>query len=537
VETLVNDVITLSAYTEEIRNLIYDDRNDEALALCRHILRYYPKHVDTYRQMAKASLEKGDLDSARDLFRRVLGADPEDVVAYAGLAIIFEQQHLNDEALWHLERAYELAPANPEIRKELLRLYAETEAKPRDRLKLTPCALAHLFVQEGLFSQAIQEFGAIASSAPSRFDARVALVEVLWHAGRVRDAANVAHSLLEPLPYCLKANLILGTVWHESGLKESETYLRRAQALDPMNQTAQQMLGARSPLRPTQVLVPRYVEGAQPAAVPELAADLVLEHFPETEWFTPALLASEKPAIETPPSAPAEEIAPVTQTPAIEMPLHAPIEAAPFAEAEAAKVETPPPSLVAEAKATPQVSGAPRVAQPATKPIVKPTVAIPSSLPSWLTEFQRISSDTDGLRKTETAEEKIETPTSMPPPLVEEPKTEKGELPPETSLVPATEEGPVWLRTAPSRQAAGLATTSESELTSGEISAPSWATLAPTAEPHPEPSDETHEASELPDWLRETPTPPAATVVSPEKSVATETYIEPELESAQAPRP
>lgn len=291
----MTDTLTLSAYIDEIANFIDIDRSDEAITLCKHILRYYPKHIDTYRLMAEAMLKQSNLESAQELFRRVLSADPENVVAYARLATIFEKQHEIAEALWHLERAYELAPTHQEIRTQLLRLYTEIEGKPRERLKLTSGALARLYVQEGLFAQAIQEFRTIGSSELARYDARVALAESLWRADRVREAAEVAQNLLQLLPYCLKANLILGTLWHESELEESGTYLERAQALDPMNQTAQALLGARSPLHYRQVLVPRYVEGETPAPEPEPEPVSPADITPSFDQFFP------EPTTETPP--------------------------------------------------------------------------------------------------------------------------------------------------------------------------------------------------------------------------------------------
>ncbi len=255
--------VTLAAYAEQNRALIHNGRSNEAIAIGKHILHYYPKHVDSYRQLGEAYLEQGALDDAKDMFRRVLSADPENVIAYVGLASIFEQQHLIDEAVWHLERAYELAPGNFEISKELDRLLSET-GKPHQRLKLTAAGLARLYTQEGLSAQAIQELRLLSTSAPARLDIRLALAEALWHAGRIREAADLAQALLTPLPYCLKANLLLGTAWKESSLAESDAYLNRAQELDPTNQVAARLLGSRSPLALAQISVPRYVEGAAP---------------------------------------------------------------------------------------------------------------------------------------------------------------------------------------------------------------------------------------------------------------------------------
>jgi tetratricopeptide (TPR) repeat protein len=222
--------------------------------------------------MAEALLEKGDLDGAQDLFRRVLSADPENVIAYVGLAAIFEEKQLMDEALWHMERAFELSPSHSEIHRELLRLHGINTPRQKARLKLTPGALARLYAHQGLLAQATQELRALVAGDPTRLDARTALAEMLWRTGHIHEAAQVAQDLLSPLPYCLKANLILGTAWKESGLPESEAYLQRAQSLDPASKLAQNLLGARAPFALADPTVPRFVEGTSPAPMIERIA-------------------------------------------------------------------------------------------------------------------------------------------------------------------------------------------------------------------------------------------------------------------------
>lgn len=310
-EDTVDEQVTLSGYADQVRELIRHDRNDEAIAICKHLLRYYPKYINAYRQMGEALLEKQEYDGAKEMFCRVLSADPENAVAYVGLATIYEQDHVINEAAWNMERAFELAPGNSELQHELVRLYNELEIKAHTRAKLTAGALARIYAQEGLFGQAIQEFRAIIASAPARYDIRVALAETLWRMGRMSEAAQVAQGILAHLPYCLKANLILGAAWKEIGLSESDVYLERAQALDPMNQTAVQMFGARTPLPAQRISVPRYVEGAEPtvlAPAPSPAQPAAL--FDDQLTQAPAAYAPAEPTVAT--SIPQEPAAPMT---------------------------------------------------------------------------------------------------------------------------------------------------------------------------------------------------------------------------------
>ncbi|MDE3089528.1 MAG: tetratricopeptide repeat protein [Chloroflexota bacterium] len=372
----MDDQVTLEAYADENRALIHNARNDEAIAICKHILHYYPKHVETYRQLGEAYLEKGELDSAKEMFRRVLSADPENVDACVGLASVFELQQLMDEAVWHLERAYEFAPDNFDIQKELIHLYAEA-GKPQPRLRMTRGALARTYTQAGLHAQAIQEFRAIIAESSTRVDARVALAETLWRAGRIRDAADVAQALLTPLPFCLKANLILGTAWKESGLPEGDPYLNRAQELDPTNQVAQRLLGSRSPLASARVTVPRYVEGAEPP--PEIPSVQAGEIAPEAaESFfeeTPAAPSEAPTQTATPESADLFGGTKIAETPP---------EIAPAMEGEATpKPDLPisnlPPWLLSEFPEAPKPVKELQAAEEA--PLVAPET---EPLPAWL---------------------------------------------------------------------------------------------------------------------------------------------------------
>ncbi len=553
----MSDEVTLGTYTDQITNLIRENLNDEAIAHCRHLLRCYPKHVGTYRLMAEASLEKGDLEGARELFYRVLSADPEDVVSYAGLAILLEQLHLVDQAVSHLERAYELAPTNPEIRKELLRLYSEAGGKPRNRLKLTSGALARLYVQQGLYSQAIQEFRVLSSNAPKRFDIRAALLEALWRAGRTREAAEAAQSLLESLPYCLKANLILGAIWRESELPESETYLQRAQSLDPTNQVAVQLLGARSPLTIAEILVPKYVESlefaigegtAQKVAAPsELGGAAPLA---EGDWLATIPAVTEMPA-------PAPSPTPTEQAPSfVEVPKETPApvsEEHPTLPAELLSVEppTPAPAVPAELPtATPTDSVSPPVAPPspvpepvpaepagivsdlppwlrddlraasqaaqaAEEPIVKPTVATSSSLPPWLAEMQKNLAEPSEPERPKPVEPVTEPPFGATPSwLTELGKAEMAErqaAEPVEESAPAVETPPpvptetILPEVLPTPPALTEEVASPPAVA---LDQPDWLAEASLGEIPPvdvsptAPSPAAEAESELPDWLR-----------------------------------
>ncbi|MEW5717532.1 MAG: tetratricopeptide repeat protein [Chloroflexota bacterium] len=556
----MDEQVTLTGYADQVRELIRNDRNDEAVAICKHILRYYPKCVDAYRQLGQALLEKGQFDDAKEIFRRVLSADPESVVAYAGLAVILEQEHLVAEAAWHMERAYELAPSNTELHKELHRLYHEMDGRPRARLELTPGALARLYFNEGRYTQAIQELNTLVAADGGRFDAHVALAEILWRVGQMRQAAEIAQTLLDRLPYCLKANLILGAVWKETGLSESDQYLQRAQALDPTNQTAQRLFGAHSPLPLTQARVPRYVEGAPiPSAPIEVSPS---EEPTEAARATEAPVdvsfqaARESALFGTPAFKP-----PVTDAnlpPWLRMPAPGAVEEPVEPAAEIPTELVAPPQPVEPIAGTPEIVAPPRPVEPvaeipaetivlpkqAEEPQPEPPAESDTGVPTWLAQLRQSAEPESPVEPVgeapawltqlrQSAEPAAETPVETP---VEQAEETSGELPPWLRAEPRAEEtapaaAPSWIEEAKSAEAAEAPfaateefksekptpTLAETPLSDQEL--PPWfsqpaqpTAAAPIEEPVPAQPESALPTEQLPPWLRQ---PAQPTVAAP----------------------
>ncbi|MCK7505750.1 MAG: tetratricopeptide repeat protein [Desulfobacterales bacterium] len=140
-----------------VRSSAMIDRShlDEAVAHCQHILKTFPKHLETYRLLGKAYLEARRHNEAVDIFTRVLAAEPNDFVAHVGMSIIRDEQNKLDDAIWHMERAFEVQSANPAIQAELQRLYGRRDGIQPPRIRMTRGALAHMYVRGELYPQAI----------------------------------------------------------------------------------------------------------------------------------------------------------------------------------------------------------------------------------------------------------------------------------------------------------------------------------------------------------------------------------------------
>ncbi len=251
--------IRLRDYVARIKDMIRGDQHNEAIAHCRHILRHYSKHIETYCLLGEACLEKEMVRESIEFFQRTLSADPENFIARVGMGIIYEGQGLLEEAVWQMERAFELVPGNAEVRQELQRLYAQRDGKEKARLKLTRGALGRLYCRNGLYERAITEFRAVLRQEPDLPDVRVALIEALWREGRRLEAVEACLELLDALPNCLKANLILAEIWMRGGHEDAGgEKLELARALDPENLVAQEMMGRDSPLPPEDIFIPEF---------------------------------------------------------------------------------------------------------------------------------------------------------------------------------------------------------------------------------------------------------------------------------------
>ncbi|HEY4723251.1 MAG TPA: hypothetical protein VII92_15460, partial [Anaerolineae bacterium] len=241
--------VALRDYITEIDGMIEHNAYDTAIAHCRHILTQYPRYLEVYRTLGKAALEKEEDEAALDIFQRVLSVDPEDFVARVGLSIIYDRRNDLNKAIWHMERAFDLMPSNEVIQSELKRLYGRRDGTEPERISLTRGALARMYAQGGLYPEAIADLHSLLQEQADRIDLQVLLAEILWRDEQPVEAAEWAQKVVAKLPYCLKANLVLGDVWQSNGQNEEGiASLKRAQAVDPDNVRAVHLFGSSSPL-------------------------------------------------------------------------------------------------------------------------------------------------------------------------------------------------------------------------------------------------------------------------------------------------
>ncbi len=226
--------ISLRSYNHEIEGMIERGQLDEAIAHCRHILQTFPKHLETYRLLGKTYLEAKRYNEAVDIFQRVLVSAPDDFVSHVGMSIIADEQGKLDEAIWHMERAFEVQPSNAAIQGELQRLFGRRDGVQPPKIRLTRGALAHMYVQGELYMQAISEIQAVLGSDAGRTDMKILLGKAYFRNGQKPEANDICNQLLKQFPYCLDANRIMVEILPASQAAEStQVYRHRVSELDP----------------------------------------------------------------------------------------------------------------------------------------------------------------------------------------------------------------------------------------------------------------------------------------------------------------
>ena len=372
--------VTLQEYCDQAREFINGHQYAEAIAICRHILKRYPRHIRTYQILGEACLENGELAEAMDIFKRLLGnADPENLTAYAGLGVAYQEQGQLAQAIWYMERAFELAPNNEETRDTLRQLYYQRDGAEPGRIRHSKAALARLYARGGQYRQAIEEFRRLLEGEENggRMDLKVSLAETLWRDGRREQAAELAREILQAAPDCLKAILLLGKITIEKGRhEEGKAILEQARGLDPENRAAQALFGETSPLPPQVVLVPRMELLAEVPVAPPAPTGIVVE--PSAAAVVPA----------------GEAVVPEAETTA-QATTTAAVESAPAAVAPATEAIEPEAEIAPRGTAEAEVEPAPAAVVPATEALA-PTAETAPQQPEELAEVPPAISEEAG---------------------------------------------------------------------------------------------------------------------------------------------
>jgi tetratricopeptide (TPR) repeat protein len=229
---------TLRDYLQDTEDAISSGRIDDAMAECQYILSYFPDALEAQRLLGEVYLAQGKLEEAQQTFDWILTNDPEHIIAYCDRALTSERMSDIETALDCYQQAYELSRGNSQIRQEFNQLSAKVG---QQEFMFSRAGLARLYMRGDLLTQAIQEWEAVLNASPGRLDARTGLLETYWREGLYDKVKELATEILEEIPTCLKALLLLAYVTSTFNLEQAKELIQRAEALDPELVLAQEL--------------------------------------------------------------------------------------------------------------------------------------------------------------------------------------------------------------------------------------------------------------------------------------------------------
>ncbi len=200
--------IPLRKYIQEIEVLIENGNLDEAQKHCLYILKTFPKNIAIYRSLGKILMEKGKYEDSVYVFEKVLGVIPDDFIAHVGLSFISEVHEQLDDAVLHMERAFELQPTNAVLKEELKRLHLKKDGIEPQTIRLTRGALINMYLRSSLYLQAIAELRIGLQTNPNRIDFKEHLAEALLKQGEKIEAIQTSIETLGKAPFNFTANRI-----------------------------------------------------------------------------------------------------------------------------------------------------------------------------------------------------------------------------------------------------------------------------------------------------------------------------------------
>ncbi|MCL4880195.1 MAG: tetratricopeptide repeat protein, partial [Anaerolineae bacterium] len=231
--------VSLRDYLQELENLQRAGQYDEVIDHCKHILRFFPKNIATYRLLGNTLLARRNFAEAAEIFRRVLSASPYDYDVHMGLSLVAEQQNNLDAAIWYLERALEVTPNDSRVIQRIQTLYQKRDNRPPERIQMTRVGLAHQYMSAQLYDQAIAELRDGVERAPQRYDLKMLLAEALFEAQRYVEAGEIALDVLKFLPDFLPANKLMARLWlAQKRPEDAKPFIDRVEALSPYESVA-----------------------------------------------------------------------------------------------------------------------------------------------------------------------------------------------------------------------------------------------------------------------------------------------------------
>ena len=204
---------------------------DQALVLSQDVQARYPRALAVQRVLGEVYLTLRKPREALGALDRALAGNPEDARACCARAIVQQIQGDPLAALAWYRRACDITP-DDQVLRAAYREIAGGLGQPAYRPTRT--GLARLYMRNQLYPHALREWETLLMEQPDLLEAQVGLAETLWRARQTEAAAERCRRILNNVPSCVKALLLLAAVEQDAGnADEARRLARRALELDP----------------------------------------------------------------------------------------------------------------------------------------------------------------------------------------------------------------------------------------------------------------------------------------------------------------
>lgn len=245
-EAIAIDESYIDASAELVRLYLGLGRNDEALSTLQRAIKISPENKELYKMLATVEVQRGNLDSALNAYRKVIQIDPAAVTAYyfAGMLSFdmgtsFEQ---TEEFAGIMKRRFPDHPATARLNGILAFVKADLEhaaTELRNSLKQMPDLSGYYFLgltQYSLknYELALNQFQKALDLDPEHLQSRVLLGMTLLQQHRIDDSIYQLSQVLLADDNLAIAHNVIGTAYLARNDFDAATkHFDRAITLDP----------------------------------------------------------------------------------------------------------------------------------------------------------------------------------------------------------------------------------------------------------------------------------------------------------------
>ena len=160
---IVTAVLAIAAFSAALGKRMYKRRKTS--------------RMNTYFYSAVASTEKGDYTGAAGAYNKMLTHDPDNVDAHINLGILHSLEGAHEEALGHFEEA--------------------RDAKASAPVEIIDCNIGNLYLSNGDFDRAIENYTQAAGKNPGYIKPRLMLAAIYEYTGKRKHAIRQYEEILK----------------------------------------------------------------------------------------------------------------------------------------------------------------------------------------------------------------------------------------------------------------------------------------------------------------------------------------------------